>query len=163
METRLEPLPDVLTTGVWPRRPQVRAFAGRRLRPLSGQRKWRTVSLYAITSLDASQATPAQLAEWIRAHWKIEVLHHVRDVSYGEDAPGYAPAADPVHQGPERPCPVTDAPGVPARMARSGQRHRDVSYLSGMDRSTLGIMQASCLIRAPPGRAVAASTRNMLE
>jgi predicted transposase YbfD/YdcC len=58
----------------------------RRIRPLSGQKKWRTVTVYAITSLDASQAAPAELAEWIRGHWQIEVLHHIRDVSYGEDA-----------------------------------------------------------------------------
>jgi predicted transposase YbfD/YdcC len=57
----------------------------RRIRPLSGG-KWRTVTVYAITSLDARQATPAQLADWIRGHWQIEVLHHIRDVSYGEDA-----------------------------------------------------------------------------
>jgi hypothetical protein len=28
----------------------------------------------------------AQLAAWIRGHWQIEALHHLRDVSYGEDA-----------------------------------------------------------------------------
>ena len=32
------------------------------------------------------QATPAQLAGWIRGHWGIEALHHIRDVTYGEDA-----------------------------------------------------------------------------
>ena len=58
----------------------------RRTRPLAGQKKWRTVTIYAITSLDAHQATPAQLAAWIRGHWQIEVLHHIRDVTYGEDA-----------------------------------------------------------------------------
>lgn len=58
----------------------------RRIRPLSGQKKWRTVTVYAITSLTASQATPAQLAGWIRGHWQIEVLHHIRDLTYGEDA-----------------------------------------------------------------------------
>ncbi len=58
----------------------------RRIRPLSGKKKWRTVTVYAITSLAASQATPAQLAGWIRGHWQIEVLHHIRDVTYGEDA-----------------------------------------------------------------------------
>ena len=50
----------------------------RRVRPLSGQKKWRTVTIYAITSLDARQAAPAQLAAWIRGHWQIEVLHHIR-------------------------------------------------------------------------------------
>ncbi|GAA4587989.1 hypothetical protein GCM10023194_38450 [Planotetraspora phitsanulokensis] len=57
----------------------------RQIRPLDGGR-WRTVTVYAITSLDAHQATPAQLAAWIRGHWQIEALHHLRDVSYGEDA-----------------------------------------------------------------------------
>jgi predicted transposase YbfD/YdcC len=57
----------------------------RRIRPLEGG-KWRTVTVYAITSLNASQAAPAQLAAWIRGHWRIEALHHIRDVSYGEDA-----------------------------------------------------------------------------
>jgi hypothetical protein len=58
----------------------------RRTRPLAGQDKWRTVTVYAITNLTAHQATPGQLAAWIRGHWQIEALHHVRDVSYGEDA-----------------------------------------------------------------------------
>jgi predicted transposase YbfD/YdcC len=57
----------------------------RRIRPRSGG-KWRTVTVYAITSLDATEATPVQLAAWIRGHWRIEVLHHIRDVTYGEDA-----------------------------------------------------------------------------
>jgi hypothetical protein len=29
---------------------------------------------------------PAQLAAWVRGHWRIEALHYVRDVTYGEDA-----------------------------------------------------------------------------
>jgi Transposase DDE domain len=57
----------------------------RQVLPLDGGR-WRTVTVYAITSLHAHQATPAQLAAWIRGHWQIEALHHLRDVSYGEDA-----------------------------------------------------------------------------
>jgi predicted transposase YbfD/YdcC len=57
----------------------------RRVRPLAGG-KWRTVTVYAVTSLTVTQATPAQLAGWIRGHWQIEVLHHIRDVTYGEDA-----------------------------------------------------------------------------
>jgi predicted transposase YbfD/YdcC len=58
----------------------------RRIRPLSGHKQWRTFTIYAITSLTASQASPAQLAGWIRGHWQIEALHHIRDVTYGEDA-----------------------------------------------------------------------------
>jgi len=44
----------------------------RRIRSLSGQKKWRTFTIYAVTSLTASQATPAHLAAWIRGHWHIE-------------------------------------------------------------------------------------------
>ena len=58
----------------------------RRIRPLSAGKKWRTFTIYAITSLTASQAAPARLAEWIRGHWQIEALHHIRDVTYREDA-----------------------------------------------------------------------------
>ena len=60
----------------------------RRRRPLnsSASSGWSTQTSYAITSLNASQATPAQLAGWIRGHWAIEALHHIRDVTYGEDA-----------------------------------------------------------------------------
>jgi predicted transposase YbfD/YdcC len=57
----------------------------RRVRPLAG-RRWRTVTVYAITSLTAAQASPARLADWIRGHWGIEALHHLRDVTFAEDA-----------------------------------------------------------------------------
>jgi predicted transposase YbfD/YdcC len=49
-------------------------------------KNWKTVTVYAVTSLAAHQATPAELAGWIRGHWSIEALHHLRDVSFGEDA-----------------------------------------------------------------------------
>src|SRR5206468_12628457 len=57
----------------------------RRVRPLAG-RRWRTVVVYAVTSLTAAQASPARLADWIRGHWGIEALHPVRDVTFAEDA-----------------------------------------------------------------------------
>jgi predicted transposase YbfD/YdcC len=57
----------------------------RRRRPLNGNKRWSTETAYAVTSLAASQTTPAQLAAWIRGHWGIEALHHIRDVTYGED------------------------------------------------------------------------------
>jgi predicted transposase YbfD/YdcC len=57
----------------------------RRVRPLTG-RRWRTVTVYAVTSLTAAQASPARLAEWIRGHWGIEALHHFRDTTFAEDA-----------------------------------------------------------------------------
>jgi predicted transposase YbfD/YdcC len=58
----------------------------RRVRPISGSRKWKTRTIYAITSLHAAQANPAELAGWIRGHWQIEALHHIRDVTYAEDS-----------------------------------------------------------------------------
>jgi predicted transposase YbfD/YdcC len=43
-------------------------------------------TVYAVTDLTAEQANPAQLAALIRDHWKIESLHHIRDVTFAEDA-----------------------------------------------------------------------------
>jgi predicted transposase YbfD/YdcC len=42
--------------------------------------------VYAVTSLDYRHAHPALLAAWIQGHWTIEnAVHHVRDVTQGED------------------------------------------------------------------------------
>jgi predicted transposase YbfD/YdcC len=50
-------------------------------------RRWRTVTVYAITSLTFAQASPARLADYLRGHWGIENgLHYVRDVAFAEDA-----------------------------------------------------------------------------
>jgi predicted transposase YbfD/YdcC len=57
----------------------------RRVRSLHS-RRWRTVTVYAVTSLTAAQASPARLADWIRGHWGIEALHHIRDTTFAEDA-----------------------------------------------------------------------------
>jgi predicted transposase YbfD/YdcC len=57
----------------------------RRVRPLAG-RRWRTVTVYAVTNLTAGQASPARLADWIRGHWGIEALHHIGDSTFAEDA-----------------------------------------------------------------------------
>jgi predicted transposase YbfD/YdcC len=40
----------------------------RRVRSLHS-RRWRTVTVYAVTSLTAAKASPARLADWIRGHW----------------------------------------------------------------------------------------------
>jgi predicted transposase YbfD/YdcC len=48
--------------------------------------KWRAVTVYAITSLPFEQARPARLADLLRGHWAIEALHHLRDVTFAEDA-----------------------------------------------------------------------------
>jgi hypothetical protein len=33
-----------------------------------------------------AQASPARLADWIRGHWGIEALHHIRDTTFAEAA-----------------------------------------------------------------------------
>ena len=41
---------------------------------------------YGVTSLDAARADPARLGVLAPGHWSIEALHHVRDVTFAEDA-----------------------------------------------------------------------------
>ncbi len=74
-------------------------------------------TVYAVTSLTAEQATPAQLARLVRDHWTIEALHHVRDTTFAEDASqlrtGNAPARWP--------------PGATSLSGHSGQPERRTS------------------------------------
>ncbi|MCK9904861.1 hypothetical protein CC117_32725 [Parafrankia colletiae] len=61
-------------------------------------------TVYAITSLAFEQAGPALLAGFARHHWHIEDRqHHVRDVTFGEDAStsrtGRAPATLAIFRG----------------------------------------------------------------
>jgi predicted transposase YbfD/YdcC len=50
-------------------------------------KRWRTVTVYAITSLTFAQASPARLADYLRGHWAIENgLHYLRDFTFAEDA-----------------------------------------------------------------------------
>jgi predicted transposase YbfD/YdcC len=50
-----------------------------------GSRTWSSETVYAITSLPWHRARGDLLAEAIRGHWRIEALHWIRDVSFGED------------------------------------------------------------------------------
>jgi len=57
-----------------------------RRRKQTGKRETRE-SVYAVTSLDTHQASPSDLATAIRGHWAVEnSSHHIRDVTYAEDA-----------------------------------------------------------------------------
>jgi Transposase DDE domain/DDE_Tnp_1-associated len=48
--------------------------------------RWSVQTVYAVTSLEAREVDPAQLACWVRGHWRIEAgLHWVRDVVFAED------------------------------------------------------------------------------
>ena len=58
-------------------------------------RRWRTMTVYAVTSLTHAQARPARLADLIRGHWAIEALHHVRDVTFAEDTSRVRTGAGP--------------------------------------------------------------------
>jgi predicted transposase YbfD/YdcC len=43
-------------------------------------------TVYAVTTLTSSDATAGDLSRLVREHWSVEAHHHVRDVSFGEDA-----------------------------------------------------------------------------
>jgi predicted transposase YbfD/YdcC len=54
-----------------------------------------TMTVYAVTSLTFEQASPAHLADLLRGHWGIEALHHLRDVTFCEDASRVRTGAGP--------------------------------------------------------------------
>jgi predicted transposase YbfD/YdcC len=58
-------------------------------------RRWRTVTVYAVTSLPFEQASPARLADLLRGHWAIETLHHLWDNAFTEDASQVRTGAGP--------------------------------------------------------------------
>jgi predicted transposase YbfD/YdcC len=43
-------------------------------------------TVYAVTSLASADATASDLARLVRGQWSIEAHHHVRDLTFGEDA-----------------------------------------------------------------------------
>ncbi|MBX7264729.1 ISAs1 family transposase [Micromonospora sp. Llam7] len=64
----------------------VQALRIRRRRLNLSTGRWSTVTVYAITNLTVAQVGPADLADALRGHWAIEILHHIRDTTYAEDA-----------------------------------------------------------------------------
>jgi predicted transposase YbfD/YdcC len=61
------------------------------------------VTVYAVTGLTAAQVHPARLADWIRGHWGVEALHHIRDITFAEDACQVRTAT---HRGPWPACAI---------------------------------------------------------
>ena len=62
-----------------------------------GSRRWRTVTVYAVTSLALGAASPAQLAGWLRGHWRIENRLHWVSATWtsAKTPPRRAAAASP--------------------------------------------------------------------
>jgi predicted transposase YbfD/YdcC len=54
-------------------------------------------TVYAVTSLTSADATAGDLARFVREHWSIEAHHHVRDVTFGEDASASRTGHGPVN------------------------------------------------------------------
>ncbi|WP_265566350.1 hypothetical protein [Streptomyces hygroscopicus] len=51
-----------------------------------GAGRWRTETVCAVTDLVAHQATPAEIAVWVRGHRIIgNILHWTKDVTFAED------------------------------------------------------------------------------
>ncbi|MER5472000.1 ISAs1 family transposase [Streptomyces sp. NPDC002685] len=69
---------------LFPRARQAVQIKRRRTDRKTGKTTIKTV--YAVTSLTAEQASPAQLAKLIKDHWQVEALHHIRDTTFAEDA-----------------------------------------------------------------------------
>ena len=57
-------------------------------RPRTDRKTGKTTitTVYAVTGLTGEQASPTPLVTLIRGHWQVEALHHVRDVTFAEDA-----------------------------------------------------------------------------
>jgi hypothetical protein len=91
----------------------------RRVRCLRS-RRWRTVTVYAVTSLTAAQASPARLADLLRGHWAIEALHHLRDTTFAEDASQIRTGSTPPRHG----QPAQPGRRHPARRRLSQHRGR---------------------------------------
>ena len=67
-----------------------------RRRRLSRKKKRSAETVYAVTSLTATQASPAGVAAMIRGHWMIEDrLHWIRDMDYDEDRSQIRTASGP--------------------------------------------------------------------
>ncbi|WUH90248.1 ISAs1 family transposase [Streptomyces sp. NBC_00433] len=64
----------------------VQAIEIKRRRVNAKTGKVQTKTVYAVTSLTPGQADPTRLAELVQGHWSVEALHHVRDVTFAEDA-----------------------------------------------------------------------------
>jgi predicted transposase YbfD/YdcC len=54
-------------------------------------------AVYAVTSLTSAQASTGDLARLVREQWSIEAHHHIRDLTFGEDAATSRTGSGPVN------------------------------------------------------------------
>jgi predicted transposase YbfD/YdcC len=54
-------------------------------------------TVYAVTSLTSAHATTGDLARLVREQWSIEAHHHIRDLTFGEDAATSRTGSGPVN------------------------------------------------------------------
>jgi predicted transposase YbfD/YdcC len=99
-----------------------------RRRRLRGK-KWSAETCYAITSLTATQASPARLAAIIRGHWAIEDrLHWVRDMDFDEDRSQVRTASGPRISGQPAQLAITILPGGAACHAAALRHARPAGH-----------------------------------
>lgn len=78
--------------------------------------RWRTETVYAVTSLAAEQADPAELADAIRGHWHVENrLHWVATSPLPRTTARSTPATAPRHGVPTQPRDRRPPPRCPGR------------------------------------------------
>lgn len=87
IEQRTLKVVTIRTGIVFPHARQALQITRKTRRINASNTKWTAVeTVYAVTSLAADQARPADLAAWVRGHWTVETrLHWVRDVTLDED------------------------------------------------------------------------------
>jgi hypothetical protein len=86
--------------------------------------RWKVELHYKVTSLRPAQADAAQLLQLSRGHWAIEnQLHHVRDVTLGEDASRIRSGAAPQAMAALRNLVLTIVRLAGARSCAAGLRH----------------------------------------
>jgi hypothetical protein len=117
----------------------------------------RTELVYALSSQPAHHASPQQLGTLARAHWQVEALHWVRDVTFAEDAsrirtasgpPGHGHPAQPRDRaaptGRSHPGRPHAALGQPESHPRPGVPRPPMNPLTPQTRSPRGPMAETC-------------------
>jgi predicted transposase YbfD/YdcC len=93
-------------------------------------------TVYVVTSLTSAQADPEDLARLVREHWSVEVHHHIRDLSFGEDSSTSRTGHGPVNLATIRAAIITALTDVGYLHIPEGRRDHltpaEALYLHGM-------------------------------